>query len=412
MAVNGTKYVVLLGDGMADYPLQELGGKTPLQAANKKNMDHIAANGLTGMVKTIPENLPPGSDVANLSVLGYDPAVYYSGRSPFEAVSIGIKFSIEDASFRCNLVTLSDEADYESKTMLDHSSDEITTGEGKELLEYVGQKLGTDLIRFYSGISYRHCMIWKNGPVNFEPAPLTPPHDILGKKIGEYLPCDPNGKILLDLMKQSVKYLENHPVNISRRARGLKPANSIWLWGEGRKPSIPLFSKKYGIKGSVISAVDLVKGIGICAGLNVADVPGATGNLNTNFMGKAEMALSELDKGNDFIYIHIEAPDECGHRNEIANKVKAIELIDSLTLSTLLKGLKKYENYSLLLMPDHPTPIALRTHTSEAVPFAVYTKGVSRKSGVTGFDEVNARSTGLYIEHGHELMGMFIGGTL
>lgn len=412
MAVQGTKYAVLLGDGMADYPLKELGGKTPLQAANKKNMDFIASNGITGMAKTIPDNLPPGSDVANLSVLGYDPSKYYSGRSPFEALSIGVKFGVEDASFRCNLVTLSDEDEYENKTMIDYSSDEITTCEGKELLEYVAQRLGTDLIRFYSGISYRHCIIWKNGPLDFEPSPLTPPHDILGKKIGKYLPRDPNGKILLDLMKQSVKYLENHPVNISRRARGLKPANSIWIWGEGRKPSIPLFKNKYGINGSVISAVDLVKGIGICAGLNTVDVPGATGNLNTNFQGKAEAALSELDKGNDFVYIHIEAPDECGHRNEIANKVKAIELIDKLTLGTLLKGLEKYENYSILLMPDHPTPISLRTHTSEAVPFAVYTKRPARKSGVKGFDEMNAGSTGLYIEHGHELMGMFIGKTL
>ena len=409
MSVNGAKYVVLLGDGMADYPLPELGGKTPLQAANKKNMDGIAINGITGSVKTIPDGMPPGSDVANLSVMGYDPAKYYSGRSPFEALSIGIKFGIDDASYRCNLVTLSDETEYESRTMIDYSSDEISTAEGKELLEYVGNRLGTDQIRFYSGISYRHCVIWKNGPVLFEPSPLTPPHDILGKKIGEYLPRDPNGSILLGLMKQSVKYLENHPVNISRRARGLKPANSIWIWGEGRKPSIPLFSEKYGISGSVISAVDLVKGIGICAGLNAVDVPGATGNLSTNFKGKAEKALSELDKGNDFAYIHIEAPDECGHRNEISNKVKAIELIDSLTLATLLEGLEKYEKYSILLMPDHPTPISLRTHTSEAVPFAVYSKGSSRKSGTTGFDEANAISTGLYIEHGHELMSMFLG---
>ena len=314
--VVNRKYVVLLGDGMADYPMQELGGKTPLQAADKRNMDDLAKNGLTGTVKTIPEGLPAGSDVANLSVMGYDPAVYYTGRSPFEAVSIGIRLGPDDVVFRCNLVTLSGEDHYHFKTMVDYSSDEISTEESGILISYLSQHLGTDNINFYSGISYRHCMVWRNGPPDFEPNPLTPPHDISGKKIGSFLPFGTNGSILLEIMKKSHELLKNHPINIKRAEKGLNPANSVWFWGEGKKPSIPSFSDKFGISGSVISAVDLVKGIGICAGLNVVNVEGATGNFKTNYVGKAEKALQELENGRDFVYIHIEAPDECGHRHE------------------------------------------------------------------------------------------------
>lgn len=399
------KYVVILGDGMADHAVPQLNNKTPLQCAQKPNIDLLAQNGLVGMVKTVPEGIPPGSDAANLSVMGYNPHLYYTGRSPLEAVSMGVGLSASDVAFRCNLVTLSDAEDYAGKTMIDYSSDEISTEEAAQLIEAVNHHFKTGEIAFYAGISYRHCMVWKDGPGGFA---CTPPHDILERKIAGYLPQGPHSRVLLDMMIESSKFLKDHPVNKSRISRGLRPANSIWLWGEGKKPAIPKFIDKYGIRGTVISAVDLIKGIGMCAGLESIDVEGATGNIHTNFSGKAEAAISALKSGKDFVYVHIEAPDECGHRYEIENKVRSIELIDEKVVGPILKALEEYEDYRVLVLPDHPTPLDLRTHTREPVPFILYQKSLRKPSGVTGYDELQAGSTGLLIEEGYTLMDRFI----
>lgn len=393
------KYIVMLGDGMADYPVEKLGGCTPLQKAQKPNIDRLASKGVLGMVKTVPDGLKPGSDVANLSAMGYNPVECYTGRSPLEAVSIGIEMSDTDVAFRCNLVTLSDEADYDQKTMVDYSSDEISTAEAAELILAVNEAFKSASIEFYPGISYRHCMIWHEGPVGLD---LTPPHDISDRKITEYVP---KNEVVYDLMKRSHEVLKNHPVNQARIARGLHPANSIWLWGEGTKPGVSNFEKTYGVKGSVISAVDLIKGIGICAGMKVIEVEGATGNIDTNFSGKGKAALDTLLEGQDLVYIHVEAPDECGHRGEIENKVKAIELIDELIVGPLLKGLEEAgEEYSILVMPDHPTPLAIKTHISAPVPYLLYRSTDPVDSGISTYTEETCASTGRYVGHGYELM--------
>lgn len=399
------KYVVVLGDGMSDYPVAQLGNLTPLQCANKPNIDFLASNGEIGMVKTIPDGIAPGSDVANLSVMGYDPRKYYTGRSPLEAVSMGVELSDTDLAFRCNLVNLDVKDSYESATMIDYSSDEITTAEAADLIAEVNKYLSKDEISFYPGISYRHCMVWHNGAGTRN---MTPPHDILEKNIATYLPAGDNSQLFLSLQKKSYEILRNHPVNQARAARGLRPANSIWLWGEGKKPAIPKFLDKYAVTASVVSAVDLIKGIGLCAGMNSIDIEGATGNINTNFKGKAQAALEELKKGRDFVYVHVEAPDECGHRFEIDNKVKSIELIDSLLVGTLLEGLATYEDYSIMVLPDHPTPLSLRTHTSDPVPYIIYRKSAEKPSGVSGYDEFQAKRTGLFVEEGHTLMDRFL----
>jgi len=399
------KYIVLLGDGMADYPVPELNNKTPLQAACKPNMDMLAKKGEMGMVRTVPEGMPPGSDVANLAVMGYDPEKYYTGRSPLEAASMGIELQDTDVTFRANLVTLSEGDTYADRVMLDHSADEITTDEARMLINDVRQRFGTNEILFYPGVSYRHCMLWKNGPLSFD---LTPPHDILDKCIAEYLPKGEHSKIILDMMTESCRFLSQHPVNLDRMRRGLKPANSLWIWGQGKKPAVPSFFKLYGLRGTVVSAVDLVKGIGICAGLDAVDVEGATGNIHTNYEGKARAALDALKSGQDFVFIHIEAPDECGHRHETENKVRSIELIDERVLGNLLKGLEQFEDYRLLILPDHPTPLALRTHTPEPVPFILYQKGSEKASRVTGYDEEQAEKSGICINEGHTLMERFI----
>lgn len=399
------KYIVVLGDGMADYRIAQLGNRTPLQCANKPQIDFLAANGEIGMVKTIPEGIPPGSDAANLSVMGYDPKKYYTGRSPLEAVSMGVELSATDLAFRCNLVNLNVDGSYESAAMIDYSSDEISTVEAAELIAEINKYLSNDDIIFYPGISYRHCMVWHNGTGLRE---MTPPHDILEKNISGYLPTGDFSEMFLSFQKKSYEILRDHPVNQARTARGLRPANSIWLWGEGKKPAIPKFIDKYGVTGSVVSAVDLIKGIGLCAGLDSIDVEGATGNINTNFRGKAEAALKELEKGQDFVYVHIEAPDECGHRFEIENKVKSIEYIDKLVVRTLLEGLASYDDYSIMVLPDHPTPLSLRTHTSEPVPYIIYRKSCEKPSGVVGYDEFQARRTGIFIEDGYTLMDRFL----
>ncbi|TYQ12942.1 UNVERIFIED_CONTAM: 2,3-bisphosphoglycerate-independent phosphoglycerate mutase [Acetivibrio alkalicellulosi] len=399
------KHVLLLGDGMADYPLEQLGNKTPLQFSKKPNMDSLARYSEIGLIKTVPEGIAPGSDVANLSVMGYNPKLYYTGRSPLEAVSMGLSLSDTDVTLRCNLVTLSDVDDYKNKTMIDYSSDEISSQEAEALINEINKHLKSNEICFYPGISYRHCVIWKNGLTNLN---LVPPHDILEQKITSHLPKDANSKHLLDMMIKSYHILKDHPINKSRISRGLNPANSIWLWGEGKKPSLTKFYDKYGIYGSVISAVDLIKGIGILSGLNNVEVEGATGNIHTNFKGKAMAALEQLDSGSDFVYVHIEAPDECGHRYEIENKVKSIELIDDQVLGVLLKGLEKYDDYKLLILPDHPTPLSLRTHTSDPVPYLFYQKSNHKKSEVTKYDEEQASKTNIYISEGYKLMEYFI----
>lgn len=398
------KYLVLLCDGMADYPVPELGNKTPMGASYTPNMDKLAEKSVIGLVKTVQDNMKPGSDVANLSVLGYDPQVYYTGRSPLEAGSIGIDMKDTDVSFRCNLVTLSNEDNYEDKTILDYCADDISTEEAKELVEYLEKNLGNEEFKLYSGVSYRHCLIWNNGTM--EVGTLTPPHDITGKAIKEYIPTHPNTKKLYDLMVKSYDLLKDHPVNKAREAKGLKPANSMWLWGEGVKASLTPFTEKYGLKGSMISAVDLLKGIGKFSGMNVVHVPGATGYMDTNFEGKAEAAIKEFENGQDLVYIHIEAPDECGHRYEIENKKKSLEIIDDKILGPVLKALDKYDDYKVLIMPDHATPLSLRTHTNDPIPFLIYKKSNPTVGGE--FTEEGAKESGIFIENGYKIMEYFI----
>lgn len=400
------KYLVVLCDGMADYPVEELGNKTPLEAADTPNMDALAKTAQVGLIKTVADGLKPGSDVANLSVLGYDPMECYTGRSPLEAGSIGIDMKDTDVSLRCNLVTLSDEANYEDKTILDYCADDISTEEAEILVNYLGEKLNNDEFRFYSGVSYRHCLIWNNGTLDI--GTLTPPHDITGKPIKEYVPKHPNAAKLYDLMKKSYDLLKDHPVNKAREEKGLRPANSIWLWGEGVRANLINFKEKFGVKASMISAVDLLKGIGKFSGMNVVEVEGATGYIDTNFEGKAQAAIDEFKNGQDFVYIHVEAPDECGHRHEIENKPKAIEYIDKLILNPVNEYLKGTgEDYKILITPDHATPLALKTHTNDPVPFMIYCSN-KPQNGVEHFNENTAKETGLYVETGHSLMNTFI----
>ena len=396
----------MLCDGMADEPNEALGNSTPMEKANKPCMDSLAAKAEVGIVKTVAEGLKPGSDVANLSVLGYEPAVYYSGRSPLEAASIGIDLKDTDVTLRCNLVTLSDDEDYENKTILDYCADDISSEEAKVLIEYIQEKLGNDVFRFYPGVSYRHCLVWSNG--NPHPGVLTPPHDITGKVITDYIPKGEAVDELYDLMKKSYDLLKDHPVNQARIARGKRPANSIWLWGEGTKPLLDNFSEKFGIKGSMISAVDLLKGIAICAGMKSVDVEGATGYIDTNFDGKCKAAIDEFKNGADFVYIHVEAPDECGHRGEIENKVKAIELIDEHILKPVTDFLRTFDDFAVLVCPDHPTPLSIRTHTSNPVPYLIYDSKNEVDSGVSKFCEEEAKKTGNYIEKGFTMMDYFL----
>ncbi len=398
------KYVVLLCDGMADLPRDDLSGKTPMGTANKPNMDKLAKVSEVGLVKTVIDTLKPGSDVANLSVLGYDPSVYYSGRSPLEAGSIGIDMKPTDVSFRCNLVTLSDEEKYEDKTMVDYCSGDISTAEAAELIAFIQEKMGNEEFSFYSGVSYRHCLIWDHGTLDV--GTLTPPHDITGRKITEYLGANENGAKLIDMMKRSYDLLKHHPVNLKRMEKGLRPANSLWFWGEGVRKDLMPFEKKYGLKGAMISAVDLLKGIGKFTGMEVINVPGATGYIDTNFSGKADAAINALKGGNDFVYIHVEAPDECGHRFEIENKVKSIELIDELILGPILKAFEG-EDIKILICPDHPTPLALKTHTNAPVPYLIYDSR-KKNNGVDRFDEESAEKTGVFVKVGHTLMDKFL----
>ena len=403
------KYLVMLGDGMADYPVDELGNLTPLQKANKPNMDRMAKYSEIGLVKTVPDHLnPPGSDIANMSVLGYNPDVYYTGRSPLEAVGMGINLADDDIAIRCNLVTLSDEDNYEDTTMVDYSSDEITTAESREIIKFLGEKLSTNTIKFYPGISYRHCVVLKHQ--KNEDMKFTPPHDISGRKISEYTPKGEVGLCLFELMKKSRELLKDHPINLKRIEKGLHPATSIWLWGQGRKPAFDSFEKMHSIKGAVISAVDLVKGLGLCAEMYVPDVEGVTGNIHTNFEGKANAAIDFYKKGGEFVYLHVEAPDECGHRKEIFNKVKSIEYLDLKILAPIIEYFDKSgDDYKILVMPDHPTPLSIMTHTHEPVPFMIFdSRNVNEKSEEASYDEKYASSTNIFFDKGYQLIDHFL----
>ncbi len=396
------KYIVILGDGMADYPVGALGGKTPLEKAHKPNIDALARVSETGLCKTIPDGMKPGSDVANLSVLGYDPARYYTGRSPLEAASIGIALKDTDLTLRANLVTLSGGDAFETMTMEDYSAGEISTAEAKTLVNCLAERLGNETLKLYAGVSYRHCLVVENGKNDAE---FTPPHDISGRKIEGYLPKGAGGAFYLDVMKRSYELLKDHPVNVKRIKEGKRPATSLWFWGAGRKPALDAFEEKFGKKGTMISAVDLLKGIGKLTGMNVPDVAGATGNYDTNFQGKADAALSALLNGLDLVYIHMEAPDECGHQGDIKHKIFSIEEIDRAVVGTLVKGLNDAkEPFRMLVCPDHPTPICIRTHTSDPVPYLLYDSEKDLSAGAACYDEEHAEATGVFVEDGYLLM--------
>lgn len=399
------KYFVLIPDGMADEKIAEINGLTPMEKAYKPNMDMLAAKSLVGTVSNVPSGMVPESDTANLAILSYDPAVYSKGRSPLEAVSMGIDMKPDETAYRCNVVTLSDDGDYDSKVILDHSADEITTAEADLLIKALEEKLGNDERRFYTGVSYRHCLIWKNGNDKYN---FMRPHDILGKCIKDYLPSGAEGEPFYRLMRDSWDILNNHPVNEERRRRGLKPANSAWLWSPGKKPALPSFKERWGLNGAVISAVDLIKGIGLCAGMRSIDVDGATGNVHTNFEGKAEAAIQAFKDGHDYVYVHVEAPDECGHRAELDNKVLSVEKIDKLTLGPVLQYLNACgDDFKIMILPDHPTPIRLRTHTIDPVPFMIYSSAATL-DGVAKFSEESAAKKNFYIPCGHTLMEQLI----
>lgn len=398
------KYVIVLADGMADEPVDELGGMTPMEAAYKPAMDKLAAQGLVGLVNNVPCNMKPGSDVANLCVMGYDPATCYSGRSPLEALSVGVSMENTDVIFRCNLVTLTEAETYEEKTILDHSSGEISTEDADILMDAVREAFNNEEFAFYTGTSYRHIAVWKHGQVlDFEP-----PHDHLGEKIGPYLPKNVQFR---RMMEKSFDILNHHPLNEKRAAEGKNKANSLWFWGAGTKPTLQNFKEKTGLCGTMISAVDLLKGIAIGAGMQVVNVPGVTGSLDTNYAGKAQAALDALlENGSDFVYIHVEAPDEMGHQGQVHHKVQSIEYIDEKIVAAVTAGLEAAgEDYRILVLPDHPTPIRCRTHTAAPVPFVLYDSTSPLDKGYV-FSERSAKETGINIEHGYELIQKLIGG--
>lgn len=394
------KYLVLLLDGMADYPVPELSGKTPMEVAKKPNIDALAKSAEVGLCRTVADGLKPGSDVANLSVLGYDPKVCYTGRSPLEAASIGIDLKPTDVAMRTNLVTLSDEENFYDKTMVDYCADDISTEEAKQIIDFIEQKLGNDIYRFYSGVSYRHCLVIDGGTT--ELGTMTPPHDISGRVIGEYLSKSENAAPLIELMKKSYELLKDHPVNLNRIKRGRRPANAIWLWGEGRKPSLQDFKEKNGVKGAIVSAVDLLRGIGKCANMEAPEIKGATGYIDSDFEAKKNAAISLFENGNDLVYIHMEAPDECGHRGEVDNKVRAIEIIDKEVVGPMCEYLKGTP-HRVLVMPDHPTPLTLKTHVSDPVPYLLYDSERAKK-GVLSINEKTAKESGNFIEFGPAVM--------
>lgn len=392
------KYVVVLGDGMADEPIESLDGKTPLAYAHTPTMDALSKMSEIGMVHTIPEGMKPGSDTANLSVLGYDPKLYYSGRSPLEVLSIGVPMKDTDIALRCNIVTISEEdVPFEERTIIDHSSGEISTEDCAVLLNAVREELENETYQFYVGTSYRHCLIWNRGEV----LELSQPHDVLGQVIGKYLPEDEH---LLYMMKRSHEILVNHPINIERKKKGLNPANCCWFWGAGTKPALSFFEEKNGLKGMMVSAVDLLKGIAVGAGMGVAKVEGANGGLHTNYEGKVQAAVEALKKDYDFVYIHVEAPDEMGHQGSVERKVQAIEYLDQRVIAPLTKALDEVQiAYRLLVMPDHPTPIRVRTHTSDSVPYLLY-DSTAKQDHTWNYNEKEAEESGNFVALGHTMM--------
>ena len=392
------KYIVVLGDGMADEPLAALGGKTPLEYAKTPAMDALASGGEMGMVQNVPQGMHPGSEVANLSVMGYDPKTCFTGRSPLEALSVGVKMEPDDIIFRCNVVTLTEEEPYAEKRILDHSSGEISTEEADALMEAIRQNFNDDTFQFYTGTSYRHIMVWKHGHL----AKLEPPHDHLTQAIGPFLPEDP---VLRGFMERSYEILNNHPVNLRRAAEGKRKANSLWYWGAGTKPSLPGFTEKTGLKGAMISAVDLLKGIAVGAGMQVYQVPGATGSLDTNWEGKAQAAIDALLKdGCDFAYIHLEAPDEMGHQGLVKEKVQSIEYLDSRVIAPICHAMEQAgEDYRILVLPDHPTPIRIRTHSSDPVPYVLYDSTRQEKKRAH-YTEAEAQATGIFYPQGCVLL--------
>mgnify|MGYP000067657196 CR=1 FL=1 len=396
------KFVVVVGDGMADEPIESLGGRTPLQAARTPNFDRVVREGVLGRAITIPQGMPAGSDVANLSIMGYDPRVYYTGRGPLEAASLGVELGEDDVAYRCNLVTLED------GRMKDYSAGHISSEEAGELIDALNENLKRTewkgIISFHAGKQYRHLMVWKGGS---EGPRCTPPHDILGEPFERFLPQGEGSELLRELIRWSWEVLREHPVNLKRAEEGEEPANSIWPWGQGRKPSMPGFEERFGVKGAAISAVDLVKGISRLAGLRVIEVPGATGYLDTNYKGKAEYALKALEEV-DFVYIHVEAPDEASHAGDVSAKVEAIERIDEEVVGRLIEGIERFGKFRMMVMTDHYTPISIRTHTRGPVPFAVWGEGIA-PDRFEAFSEEEASKSGLFFERGWELMGWFLG---
>ena len=430
------KYLVIVGDGMADYPVEGLKGKTPLMVAKTPHMDWLARHGEIGLVRTIPDGFNPGSEIANLSIFGYDPIHYYTGRGPLEAASLGVKLQPDDIAFRCNLITVQFKGT--KIFMEDFSAGHITNDEAREIIIDLNKSMGTNDIQFYPGVSYRHLMVLKDGAnkyKNLGKLELTPPHDIIGKEISPFLP-EIHGRggedQILFLMNESQRLLKNHRVNFAREAKGLKPANSIWLWGQGRSPRMITLKERFGVEGYVISAVHLLKGIGILAGLEALEVPGATGYFDTNYDGKAQYALRGL-KEKDFVYVHVEAPDEAGHMGDLRLKIEAIEAFDEKIVGAILKGMSDFKSYKILVLPDHPTPLSVRTHTADPVPYVIYpvrkhlsngveggvqnslfsngvysTEGRGKDASIEGFDEVSAKRSGIFIEKGFELIERFL----
>jgi len=395
------KYIVLVADGMADYPIKELQDHTPLEAARTPNMDFIARNGRMGRIKTIPGNMTPASDVANMSILGYNPQEYYSGRGPLEAANMGIDLELDDVAFRCNLITASGD------TLVDYSAGHITSKESEGLIKFIHEKLGNDKFKFYPGISYRHLMLAKNGSKDsLDKVTCIAPHDILGQSISANLPKGKNSQDLIQLMNQSREILANHEINSVRVDLKENPANMIWLWGQGKKPSFPSFKEKYGLSGSVISAVDLIKGMGKLIGLEVLNIPGATGYYDTDYAGKAKAAVKSLER-NDFVFVHVEAPDEAGHNGDLREKITAIERFDQLVVGTILTAFKKKPNFRILVLPDHATPVTLRTHTADIICFGLLGQGITGR-GFLNYSEKEAEKSDLIFENGYQLMDFFI----
>ena len=399
-----TKYIILVGDGMADYPIEELGMRTPLEAARTPNMDFIAKNGALGQALTIPDKMTPASDVANLSILGYDPKKYYCGRGPLEAANLGLELEEDDVVFRCNLITAGDDI------LLDYSAGHIKSNEAEKLIKFIDQKLGNNKMRFFSGVSYRHLLLAKRGAeLKLQNLKCLPPHDIIGQSISRNLPKGDNADLIIKLMQDSREILGSHEVNQVRLDLKENPGNMIWLWGQGEKPNMPKFIDKFGLSGSVISAVDLIKGLGRILGLEVIDVPGATGYYDTDYLGKAKAAVKSLKK-KDFVFVHVEAPDEAGHNGDLREKLTAIERFDQLVVGSLLEYCKKMNDFRIMVLPDHATPISLKTHTPDAIPFAIYGKDIPAKDFLN-YSEKEAQKSELYFENGYQLMEYFISNT-